>query len=905
VKCRPDIGAVPREVATVEELRMSSILANRQVVGERFPVLGFTVRTGLRPSWFEVALAADPELFAPEAKARRTSANFYSSREAGPLPAMQGEAVYLVPAEVLARFAGHPRLYYRLAVSAQADLSNPQIASLPPDATPYVTVSKTYTGRTRRQQITGRPNGSRRNGYGSGTAQSLTWAGDAPAAGQSEPVKAATIHPAANPAAPTEAPKANGTARAAEFEYDDSFDPALWAEPEEAVDGDDHGIEGPIPDGAPQVMSRGLGEDAPKPEYEQASRFVAAAEGNYSKSTGPRTIRRVVIHITDGGRAINGTVGWFQNPAAKVSAHYIVGQDGEVVQMVRENDVAWHASGANGNSIGIEHVANTRGLKPTEAEYCASAALVRYLCEKYGLAMEHVDADHWGPDVTGIQGHSEADPKTGHKGCPNAAWDWDYFMQLVQQGQCFPRATASALGEVRKRKNGNKRSGAQPLTVVEPISTPSDPQAALRFMKDFQDRMQKWKAGVGNTSVFPHSAICQFQITLNDGSQALGTGFYIARDRILTCAHNVDGAASLKIIPGKNDDQEPFGSFTVSSSDWDVHPRYQSDSRDFDLAVIRVGTPPPNGAAFDQLEELLQSLPSPIIVCGYAADTVNQDKQHLDGDTIREVKDNTFQNNLQTEPGNSGSPVFYVWGREDEETQTSVLETRLVGVHVSGFSKTLNQGCRLTEDKIKWIRSVGKPYSAGAALGVEARRRDDKRPRKPTDREQAGPAVVEIASAVAGAAMTRILDNEGDVKWELDQLRGLKHVGDNPANAGNGVFKTITTPVDGYWVENLLRDRIEADFEIRWQANGHSLGNVELTNTKTNDAVGWGLEVKGTIMDDAAAYVRPPSADKLAALKVRFYYRFTRGIGSDQIAIQDITLYSDGTHDETGRWTQE
>src|SRR5262245_4359783 len=30
--------------------------------------------------------------------------------------------------------------------------------------------------------------------------------------------------------------------------------------------------------------------------------------------------------------------------------------------------------------------------------------------------------------------------------------------------------------------------------------------------------------------------------------------------------------------------------------------------------------------------------------------------------------------------------------------------------------------------------------------------------------------VVEIASAIAGAAMTRVLDNTGDVSWELDQM---------------------------------------------------------------------------------------------------------------------------------------
>ena len=46
----------------------------------------------------------------------------------------------------------------------------------------------------------------------------------------------------------------------------------------------------------------------------------------------------LVLHGTAGG----GTIEWFQNPSSKVSAHYVVGQDGSVTQMVSEDDTAWH-----------------------------------------------------------------------------------------------------------------------------------------------------------------------------------------------------------------------------------------------------------------------------------------------------------------------------------------------------------------------------------------------------------------------------------------------------------------------------------------------------------------------------------------------------------------------------------
>src|ERR1041385_8837146 len=196
-----------------------------------------------------------------------------------------------------------------------------------------------------------------------------------------------------------------------------------------------HGIDGPIPDAPPTAAQQAYTHALTTSEYPQASRFEPANSGNFRAVSGTRTINRVVIHITDGSPNINGTIGWFQNPAARVSSHYVVGQDGEVVQMVRNNDVAWHASSANGDSIGIEHVANTRGLMPTDAEYCASAALTRWLCDTYGIPI----------DRTHILGHSEADPRTTHTACPNAVWDWDYFMGMVQSATCDSRSQAQAL----------------------------------------------------------------------------------------------------------------------------------------------------------------------------------------------------------------------------------------------------------------------------------------------------------------------------------------------------------------------------------------------------------------------------------------------------------------------------
>jgi N-acetyl-anhydromuramyl-L-alanine amidase AmpD len=414
---------------------MPAVTATRQVITDRLSVMGLRVQTGKDP-FFEVAIAADPTLFRADGKPRRTPANFYSSRSEGPLPAERGDAVYLVPPEVLARFAGNERVYYVLATFADTSRKNPEILQLPAEAIPWVTLSKSFTGRWVQRAI-GAANRRRGpsgggNGYGGVSGDSLTWAGDNGLAPKTEvvtgPSSAApagsTASPAVQPAthtgaAPAATQSAVGGTTQFDVPYSDGYDDEFWSQQQEAAE-EDGGIEGPIPD-LPTAQGLGFSRALEASEYPQASRFVPAATGNYRHSPSPRPITRVVIHITDGGRSINGPISWFQNPAARVSAHYIVGQDGEVVQMVRHNDVAWHASRANGDSIGIEHVANSRGLMPTDDEYSSSANLVRWLCAQFAIPQ---DRSH-------ILGHNEADPTTKHSGCPTAAWDWDRYMSVV------------------------------------------------------------------------------------------------------------------------------------------------------------------------------------------------------------------------------------------------------------------------------------------------------------------------------------------------------------------------------------------------------------------------------------------------------------------------------------------
>ncbi|KAF4410595.1 nucleoside transporter [Streptomyces lycii] len=160
--------------------------------------------------------------------------------------------------------------------------------------------------------------------------------------------------------------------------------------------------------------------DAPGTQSEDypPAHWVAADAGNY-KAGRSAAIDTVVVHVTQGAYA--GTISWFQNPAAQVSAHYVVrSSDGDVTQMVRDADTAWHARDANSRSLGIEHEGFVDDPSWfTDAMYRSSAALTKHLCDTHGIPK---DRQH-------IVGHSEV-PGNDHTD-PGANWDWDHYMALV------------------------------------------------------------------------------------------------------------------------------------------------------------------------------------------------------------------------------------------------------------------------------------------------------------------------------------------------------------------------------------------------------------------------------------------------------------------------------------------
>jgi hypothetical protein len=145
-------------------------------------------------------------------------------------------------------------------------------------------------------------------------------------------------------------------------------------------------------DESSHLSGHGHGNEVEKPNVD---RYVATTHKSSREGT---SIDNIVIHYTT-SRNIDGTIDTFVHgridpntgKLIRTSAHYIVGRDGMLVQMVDDSDAAWHAGSKkmNKRSIGIEHSANaTDQITPDQNK--KSIGLIRWLVAEYGVPKENI-----------------------------------------------------------------------------------------------------------------------------------------------------------------------------------------------------------------------------------------------------------------------------------------------------------------------------------------------------------------------------------------------------------------------------------------------------------------------------------------------------------------------------------
>ena len=157
---------------------------------------------------------------------------------------------------------------------------------------------------------------------------------------------------------------------------------------------------------------------------------------NFDERTMPVSI--LVLHYT-GMPDAAGAIARLSDPAAKVSCHYLVAEDGQIVRMVAEDKRAWHAGKShwrgidslNSCSIGIEIVnpGHELGYRPfPEAQIDSLIPLVSDIVKRHGITRGNV------------VGHSDIAP--ARKQDPGELFPW---YRLAKLRLALPRPTKNLM----------------------------------------------------------------------------------------------------------------------------------------------------------------------------------------------------------------------------------------------------------------------------------------------------------------------------------------------------------------------------------------------------------------------------------------------------------------------------
>jgi len=160
--------------------------------------------------------------------------------------------------------------------------------------------------------------------------------------------------------------------------------------------------------------------------------IIDAPSPNFDKRDQP--VSMVVLHYTGMADAASA-IARLRDPEARVSAHYVLAEDGRILRLVAEDMRAWHAGqsywrgrhGVNGCSLGIEIVnpGHEFGYRPFPERQMA--ALIPLLAGMVGR--------HRIPPAN-VVGHSDVAP--ARKQDPGELFDW---ARLARHGLAVARPT--------------------------------------------------------------------------------------------------------------------------------------------------------------------------------------------------------------------------------------------------------------------------------------------------------------------------------------------------------------------------------------------------------------------------------------------------------------------------------
>jgi glutamyl endopeptidase len=212
---------------------------------------------------------------------------------------------------------------------------------------------------------------------------------------------------------------------------------------------------------------------------------------------------------------------------------------------------------------------------------------------------------------------------------------------------------------------------------------------------------------INNTVVYPWRAICALKITAKNGSRWIGTGWLVAPRTIITAGHCVymhdqgGWASKIEVIPGMNDAQRPYGTFTGTTFK-SVNGWINSKNRNYDYGAIILPANARPGAATGYFGYAVKDdsylKASVLNLSGYPGDK-GGNQQWFMSLKPKSVSSRVINYDIDTFGGQSGAPVWIKIGND----------RFCIGIHTNGHISG-NSATRIVQpvfDNIKSWKALG------------------------------------------------------------------------------------------------------------------------------------------------------------------------------------------------------
>lgn len=242
-----------------------------------------------------------------------------------------------------------------------------------------------------------------------------------------------------------------------------------------------------------------------------------------------------------------------------------------------------------------------------------------------------------------------------------------------------------------------------------PAEPPPQPLSADRPLQKAQIFGKDDRTAVPDTSIYPWSAVGRV-LSFYPTEIHAGTGAMIGNNIVLTAAHvvfdqNLGAPDSIQFIPGLNGSAEPFG--TVNVTDTAIPQQWMSNGdENFDIAVLTVDSSVGGQTGILPFDVVPASTLTGKILqsAGYPSDLKNGESMYAAPGMFLGIDGNMLRELIDTEPGQSGSPIWLQDG--GNITLVAVIVGTRQSTDMAGQTVVEGIGTYISQEIFTWINDA-------------------------------------------------------------------------------------------------------------------------------------------------------------------------------------------------------